>query len=166
MVLFFQKKLPKIKDGVYVINLDDRKIKGTHWVSLFIGKKTAIFFDSFGIEYIPQEIVHITRDKSITHNTIRIQDNDSIMCAFYCVAFVEYMLAGKTLLDYTNLFSPNDYENNDSNEIRTCNVVLCKQILNYLAKLTNWFGCAVSTYLYGALDCMHLSGVPWYLRKL
>ena len=43
----------------------------------------------------------------------RIQDNDSIMCRFYCIAFIEYMLAQKTLLDYTNLLSPNDYENND-----------------------------------------------------
>ena len=43
----------------------------------------------------------------------RIQDNDSIMCRFYCIAFIEYMLAQKTLLDYTNLLSLNDYENND-----------------------------------------------------
>ena len=43
----------------------------------------------------------------------RIQDNDSIMCRFYCIAFIEYMLARKTLLDYTNLFSPDDYEKND-----------------------------------------------------
>ena len=35
------------------------------------------------------------------------------MCGFYCIAFIEYMLAGKTLLDYTNLFSPNDYKKND-----------------------------------------------------
>ena len=35
------------------------------------------------------------------------------MCGFYCIAFIEYMLAGKSLLDYTNLFSPNDYKKND-----------------------------------------------------
>ena len=35
------------------------------------------------------------------------------MCGFYCIAFIEYMLAGKTLLDYTNLFFPNDYKRND-----------------------------------------------------
>ena len=35
------------------------------------------------------------------------------MCGFYCIAFIKYMLAGKTLLDYTNLFSPNDYKKND-----------------------------------------------------
>ena len=35
------------------------------------------------------------------------------MCGFYCIAFIEYMLAGKKLLDYTNLFSPTDYQKND-----------------------------------------------------
>ena len=34
------------------------------------------------------------------------------MCGFYCIVFIEFMLAGKTLLDYTNLFSPNDYKKN------------------------------------------------------
>ena len=45
----------------------------------------------------------------MTHNIFRIKDNESIMCGFYCIAFIEYMLSWKTLLDYTNLFSPNDY---------------------------------------------------------
>ena len=39
-----------------------------------------------------------------------MQDDDSIMCGFYCITFIEYMLVGKTLLDYSNLFSPNDYK--------------------------------------------------------
>ena len=72
-----------------------------------------MYFDSFGIEIIFQEVLNKIRDKSITHNIFRIQDNESIMCGFYCIAFIEYMLAGKTLLDYTNLFSPNDYKKND-----------------------------------------------------
>ena len=42
-----------------------------------------------------------------------MQDDDSIICGFYCIAFIKYMLAGKTLLDYINLFSPNDYKKND-----------------------------------------------------
>ena len=53
----------------------------------------------------------------MTHNIFRIQDNESIMCGFYCIAFIEYTLAGKILLDYTNLFSPNDYNKNDKNNI-------------------------------------------------
>ena len=85
-----RNNLPRIKRGAYVINVDD----------------------SFGIEYIPQEILNKIKDKSTTQNIFRIQNNESIMCGFYCIAFIEYMLAGKTLLDYTNLFSPNDYKKN------------------------------------------------------
>ena len=51
----------------YVINPDDKKIKGINWLSLFI----------YGC----------------------VSDDDSIMCGFYCIAFIEYMLAWKTLLD-------------------------------------------------------------------
>ena len=80
---------------------------------LYIHKNVAVYFDSFGIEYIPQEVLNKIRDKSITHNTFRVQDNESIMCGFYGIAFIEYMFAGKALLDYTNLFSPNDYKKND-----------------------------------------------------
>ena len=96
-----------------MINLGDKNSKGTHWVSLFTHKKVALYFDLFGIEYIPQEALNKISDKSITHNIFRIQDNESIMCRFYCITFIEYMVTGKTLLDYTNLFSLNDYKKND-----------------------------------------------------
>ena len=52
------------------------------------------------------------KGKYITHNVFRIQSDDSIMCGLYYVAFIKYALAGKTLLDYTNSFSPNDYKKN------------------------------------------------------
>ena len=71
-----------------------------------------VYFDSFGIEYITQEVLSKIKEKSITHNIFRIQDDDSILCGLYCNAFTEYMISGKTLLDYTNLFSPDDYRKN------------------------------------------------------
>ena len=58
-----------------------------------------MYFDSFGIKYISQEVFNNIRDKSITHNIVRMQDNESIMCVFYYITFIEYMLVGKTLLD-------------------------------------------------------------------
>ena len=106
--MFSRNNLPRREDGTYVINLVDKIRKGTHWVSLFFHKSVAIYFDCFGIEYITEEVLNKIRDKSITHNIFRIQDNECIMCRFYCIAFIEYMLAGKALLDYTNLFTPND----------------------------------------------------------
>ena len=63
--------------------------------------------------YIPQEVLKKIKDKSITHSIFRIQDNESLRCVFYCITFIEYMLVGKTLLDYINLFSRNDNKKND-----------------------------------------------------
>ena len=71
-----------------------------------------MYFDSFRIEYIAQEVLSERKDKSITHNIFRIQNDDSLMCGYYCITFVEYMIAGRTLLDYTNFF-PNDHKKND-----------------------------------------------------
>ena len=63
------------------------------------------------------------RDESITYNILRIQDieiwwydneiQDNPHIGFHCISFIEYILVGKTLLDYFNLFSPNDYIKND-----------------------------------------------------
>ena len=68
--------------------------------------------NSFGTECIPLEVLNKIKDKSITQNIFRMQDNDSVMCGFYCISFIEYMLVGKILLDlfnFINLFSLNDY---------------------------------------------------------
>ena len=104
---------------MYVINLDYKKSKGTHWVLLFIDRNAGVCFDSFGIEYVSQEVLSKIKDKSITHNIFRIQSDDSVMCGFYYIAFIEYMIARKTLLDYTYLFSPNHYKRDDKNHIST-----------------------------------------------
>ena len=82
------------------------------WVSLFVDRKTAVYFHSLGIEYIPLEVLTKVKDKPITHNIFRIQDNESVICRFFCIAFIEYMHARKTLWDYANLLSPNDYKKN------------------------------------------------------
>ena len=52
-------------------------------------------------------------NNDIKSNIFRIQAYDSIMCGYFCIEFIIYMLKGKTLLDYTNLFSPNDFKKND-----------------------------------------------------
>ena len=64
-----------------------------------VKKNTAVFFSSFGIKCILQEVLNKIKNKSITHNIFRIQSDDSIMCGFFCVAFIEFILEGKTLLD-------------------------------------------------------------------
>ena len=72
-----------------------------------------VYFAYFWIEHIPQEVLSKIKDKSITRNTFRMQDNEAITCGFYCITFIEYILTGRNLLEYTNLFSPNDHKKND-----------------------------------------------------
>ena len=64
----------------------------------------AIYFDSFRFEYIPKEIKKLKGNKDIITNIYRIQAYDSIMCGYFCVGFIDFMLKGKSLLVYTNLF--------------------------------------------------------------
>ena len=64
------------------------------------------------IEHIPKEINKFINN-DIKSNIFRIQAYDSIMCGYFCIEFINFMLKGKTLLDYTNLFSPNDFKKND-----------------------------------------------------
>ena len=105
--------LIKIKKGAYVINLDEYENTGTHWISLFVKPKYTVYFDSFGVKHIPKEINKFIGNKKIKPSIFRIQAYDSIMCRYFCIEFINYMLQGKTLLDYTNLFSPNDFKKND-----------------------------------------------------
>ena len=100
MVFFSRNNLPRIKDIAYVINLEDKNSKETHWVSLFINKNVAVSFDSFGIEYISLEVLSKIRHKSITPNISTIQDNESIMYRFYCIAFIEYTYRKKVVKLY------------------------------------------------------------------
>ena len=104
----------KIKDGAYVINLDEYSDIGTHWIALWVDNNSITYFDSFGVEYIPKEIKAFIKNRNIKTNIFRIQAYDSIMCRYFCIGFINFMLAGKKLTDYTNLFSPYDFKKNDN----------------------------------------------------
>ena len=69
-----------------------------------------IYFDSFGVEYIPKEIKTFIDNKNLKTNIFRIQAYDSIICGYFCIGFIDFMLAGKTLFDFTNLSSPNNFK--------------------------------------------------------
>ena len=97
-----------IKNGAYIINLDEYHDIGTHWVALYVNNKTVTYFDYFGVEHIPKEIMKFIIRKKIITNIYRIQAYDSIMCGYFCIGFINFMFNGKSLTDYTNLFSPND----------------------------------------------------------
>ena len=58
----------KRNDGAYVINLDDYADVGTHWIALFCNRSEIVYFDSFGIEHVPEEIKEFFRNKNIKAN--------------------------------------------------------------------------------------------------
>ena len=68
-----------------------------------------IYCDSFGVEYIPEEIKKSIENKNIKTNIFRIQDYNSVMCGYFCLLFIELMLKGKALTDFTNLFNHWDF---------------------------------------------------------
>ena len=94
----------KVKDGAYSINLDDYSDIETHWIALYVNNKTVTYIDSFGIEHISQEIRVFIADKDIIASIYRIQSYDSIVWGYFCIGCINYMLMGKSLTDYTNLF--------------------------------------------------------------
>ena len=69
-----------------------------------------IYYDSFGVEHILKEIKKFIGNKNIITNIYRIQAYYSIICRYFCIGSIDFMLGGKDLLDYTNLFSVNEYE--------------------------------------------------------
>ena len=113
--VYSRNNLPKkIKDGAYVINLDEYADVDTHWIALSCNRSEIVYLDSFGIEHVPQEIKEFVENKNIIAHIFRVQANNSIMCGYFCIGFIDFMLAGKKLTDFTSLFSPYDFQKNDN----------------------------------------------------
>ena len=112
--VFSRNNLPKtIKDGKYIRNLHEYAHVGTHWIALFCNRNEIVYFDSFGVEHVPEEIKEFVGNKNIKINVFRVQANDSVICGNFCIGFIDFMLAGKKLTGFTNLFSPYDFDKND-----------------------------------------------------
>ena len=106
--VYSRNNLPKkIKDGAYVINLDEYADVGTHWIALFCNRNEIVYFDSFGVEHILEEIKEFinrrslnsspSQNKNIKTNIFRVQSNNSVMCGYFCIGFIDFMLAGNKL---------------------------------------------------------------------
>ena len=102
--VYARENLPKIKVEAYVINPDKYSDIGTHWTALYVLNNDVTYFDSFGVEHIPKEIKTFIDNKIIKTNIFRIQADDSIMCGYFRIGFIDFMLVGKTLTDFANLF--------------------------------------------------------------
>ena len=60
-----------------------------------------------------KKLTNFIENKTIIANIFRVEANDSVMCGYFCIGFIDFMVAGKKLTDLTSLFSPYDFEIND-----------------------------------------------------
>ena len=111
--VYSRDSLPKIKDGTYVININEYSDIRTHWIALYVRNNNVTYFDIFGVEHITKEIKTFINNKNIKTNIFRIQAHNSVTCGYFCIGFINFVLAGKTLTEYINLFSPNNFKKND-----------------------------------------------------
>ena len=80
---------------------------------MYVLNNDVIYFDSFGVEYIPKEVKAFIGNKNIKTNIFKMQAYDSVMCGYFCIGFIDFMLEEKTLTDFSNIFSPNNILKND-----------------------------------------------------
>ena len=112
--VYSRDNLPnKINDGAYVINLDEYFDIGTHWIALYALNNNVTYFNSFNVEHIPNKIKIIIGNKNIQTNIFKIQAYDPIICEYFCIGFIDFMLKGKNVTDFSNLFSPINFRKND-----------------------------------------------------
>ena len=97
--VYSRKNLSKVKDEAYIINLDEYESIRTHWIDLKVNDDNVIYSDNSGVEHIPKQIKKFTGNKKIITNIYRIQACSSIMCGYFCIGFIDFMLKGKSLLD-------------------------------------------------------------------
>ena len=108
--VYSRNNLPKkVKVEAYVINLNEYADVGTHWIALFCNKSEIIYFHSFGVEHVPEKIKEFVGNKNIIADIFRVQANNSVMRGYFCIKFIDFMLAGKKLTDFTSMLSPYDF---------------------------------------------------------
>ena len=112
--VYSREDLPKMtKNGAYVINLAEYADVGTHWIALYAKNNEVIYINSFRVEHVPKEIKRFIRHKNTKTNIFRIQADNSIMCGYFCIGFIDFIFAGGSLIDFASLFSPYDFKKND-----------------------------------------------------
>ena len=67
----------------------------------------------FGVEHVPKEIKKFIEHKNIKTNIFRIEADNSVRYGYFCIGFIDFMFAGKSLIDFTSLFSPYGFKKND-----------------------------------------------------
>ena len=97
---YSRNDLPKIKFGEYVINLDKYESIGTHWIARYGNAENVTHFDSFGVEHIPKEFRKFIGNKKFITSIYKIQEYGLIMCRYFCIRIIGFVLKSKSLLEH------------------------------------------------------------------
>ena len=91
--VYSRNDLPKkVKHGAYVINLDKYTDVGTQWIGLFWNWIETVYLDSFGVENVLEEVKKLVGNKNIIAAVFWVQAKGSVMCGYFCVGFIDFML--------------------------------------------------------------------------
>ena len=101
MVFILEIICLKKKYRTYIINLDEYADVSIHWIALFCKRSEIVYFNSFRVEHVPEEIKRFIENKNIISNIFR-------WCVNFYIGFIDFMSAGKKLADFTSMFSPHD----------------------------------------------------------
>ena len=101
-----------MNDGIYIINLDEYKSIGSHWIALYVSGDNVTYCDTFGVDHIPKEIKNFIRIKIIMKNIYKIKEYNSVMCRYFCIGFIDFIVKSTSMLNYTNLSSSKEYKKN------------------------------------------------------
>ena len=109
--VYSRDNLPnKLQYEVYVTNLDEYVDVGTHLIYLYVNDNNGTYSE---IEYIPKEIKKFIGNNNITKNIFRMQAYNSVMYGYFCSGFIDFMLKGKSLTDFTNILLSINFKHND-----------------------------------------------------
>ena len=86
---------------------------GTHWIALFCKRIETVYFNNFAVEHVREKVKTFIGNKKIKANTFRVQANNLIVCGYFSIEFIDFMLAGKKMTNFMNVFSPHDFGKND-----------------------------------------------------
>ena len=93
--------LDKVKDGAYIINRVEYSDIETHSIALYALIHNTTYFGSFRVEHIPKEVKIFIDQSIVIENVFSIQVYDSIMCGYFCIRFIDFIFAGKTLTNFS-----------------------------------------------------------------
>ena len=100
----------------FVLNLDNSRLKGSHYVGLFISSEGALFFDPLGFPLMNVDI----KNGLLKHGYIKInyskkhvQSGVSFHCGFFVIAFLIIVSKGKSMNEFISLFSDDDFKGNE-----------------------------------------------------